>query len=97
MPECYGLWSEAYALFRRWQRGGAWARILSALQAIADAADHITWNVSVDSSTARAHRPAAGARKRGICRPNRLAKYGMGRPITGWAVPVAGKLHLGCE
>jgi hypothetical protein len=50
-------------LFRRWQRDGSWARILAALQARADAAGLITWDVSVDSTVARAHQHGAGARK----------------------------------
>ncbi|MER6006477.1 hypothetical protein ABT120_48615 [Nonomuraea angiospora] len=55
----------AYSVFRRWQRDGTWARILTALQAIADAAGRIVWDVSVDSTIARAHQHAAGARKGG--------------------------------
>lgn len=90
VPECYGSWSAAYALFRRWQRDGTWVRILTALQAAADAAGRITWDVSVDSSTARAHQHAAGARKRGICRPNRLAGYARSQPITHLDGRVAG-------
>jgi hypothetical protein len=77
-------------LFRRWQRDGTRARILTALQALADAAGQIMWDVSVDSTTARAHQHAAGARKRGICRPNRPAGWVRNQPIMRWAVPVAG-------
>lgn len=29
IPACYGSWAAAYALFRRWQRDGTWARILT--------------------------------------------------------------------
>jgi transposase len=54
-----------YGLFRRWQRAGVWQAILRRLQALADAAGRITWDVSVDSTIARAHQHAAGARKRG--------------------------------
>jgi transposase len=68
VPACYGSWSAVYALFRRWQRDGTWAAVLTALQAIADAAGRIVWDVSVDSTIARAHQHAAGARKRGIYR-----------------------------
>jgi hypothetical protein len=50
-----------YDLFRRWQRDGTWARIVTALQARADAAGLITWDVSVDSTVARAHQHAAGS------------------------------------
>lgn len=90
IPECYGSWSAAYALFRRWQRDGTWARILTALQAVADAAGRIVWDVSVDSSITRAHQHAAGARKRGICRRNLLVGYASSRPIMRWVVPVVG-------
>jgi transposase len=90
VPERYGSWSAVYALFRRWQRDGTWARVLQALQAMADAAGRITWDVSADSSVARAHQHAAGARKRGICRPSRPVGCAPSRPITRWAAPVAG-------
>jgi transposase len=79
-----------YGLFRRWQRDGTWARVLTALRAIADAAGQISWDVSVDSTTARAHQHAAGARKKGICRPNRLVGYVPSRPTTRWVAPAAG-------
>ncbi|WP_370311043.1 transposase [Amycolatopsis sp. WAC 01376] len=74
IPAVYGSWSAAYALFRRWQRDGTWRRILTALQAMADATGRITWDVIVDSTIARAHQHAAGARKRGIRRPSRPAE-----------------------
>jgi transposase len=84
IPPEYGSWAAIYALFRRWQRAGVWQQILTALQTIADAAGRITWEVSVDSTIARAHQRAAGARKRGICRPNRQAVSPPGRMITRW-------------
>ena len=90
VPECYGSWAAVYALFRRWQRDGTWARILTALQAAADAAGRIVWDVSIDSTVARAHQHAAGARKRGIFRPNRRVVSRSSRPITRWVVLGAG-------
>jgi transposase len=92
LPECYGPWQTVYGLYRRWQRDGTWVRILTALQALADAAGLITWDVSVDSTIARAHQHAAGARKRGICRRNRpVGSAVSNRLITRWAAPgVAG-------
>src|SRR4029453_6980757 len=60
-----GPWQSAYRLFRRWQRDGTGRKIVTALQARADAAGLITRNVSVDSTIARAHQHAAGARKKG--------------------------------
>lgn len=82
IPECYGSWAAAYAVFRRWQRDGTWAKILTALRAVADQAGRVTWDVSVDSSVARAHQHAAGARKRGICRSSRRAAWRSSPTIT---------------
>jgi len=90
IPSCYGSWSAVAGLFRRWQRAGVWAQILTALQARADAAGHIVWDVSVDSTVARAHQHAAGARKRGICRPTRPAGSAANRRTTRSAGPAAG-------
>ena len=65
VPGCYGRWQTVYGLFRRWQRDGTWARVVTQLQAAADAAGRIRWQVSVDSTVCRAHQHAAGARKDG--------------------------------
>jgi transposase len=89
VPPCYGSWPAVAGLFRRWQRAGVWAQILTALQAIADADGRITWDVSVDSTVARAHQHAAGARKRGICRLNRPVGSATSPATTRWAAPVA--------
>ena len=86
LPERYGPWQTVYGQYRRWQRDGTWAAILTALQAVADAAGLITWDVSVDSTIARAHQHAAGARKRGICRSSHPAGWPVSsRSITRWA------------
>lgn len=100
VPEGYGSWAAAHALFRRWQRDGTWARILTTLQALADAAGRIVWDVSVDSTTARAHHHAAGARRRGDLQaepPGGVTiepdDHALGRSRGGLTT----KLHLGCE
>jgi len=85
-------------LFRRWQRAGVWQRILTGLQTRADAL--ITWDVSVETTIARAHQHAAGARTH----PDRQAEpaggvgeepadHGLGRSRGG--LPT--RLHLTCE
>jgi transposase len=84
LPERYGPWQTVYTLFRRWQRDGTWHRIFEQLQARADAEGLITWDVSVDSTVARAHQHAAGARKRGICSPSRPAASSANPTITVW-------------
>ena len=90
VPPACGPWQTVYGLFRRWQRDGTWAQVLAGLRARADAAGLITWDVSVDSTVARAHQHAAGARKRGTCRPSHPAGWSPSRAITAWAAPAAG-------
>jgi transposase len=89
LPARYGPWQTVYGLFRRWQRDGTWARFVTDLQARADAEGLITWDVSVDSTVVRAHQHAAGARKRGMSRRNRLVECAASRTITGSGDPVA--------
>jgi transposase len=100
VPEVYGPWQTIYGLFRRWQRAGVWQRIVTGLQARADEAGLITWDVSVDSTISRAHQHAAGARTRsgdqkeppgGV--DEEPADHALGRSRGGWTT----KLHLGCE
>ena len=100
VPECYGSWQAVYGLFRRWQRDGTWAKILTALQALADAAGLITWDVSVDSTIARAHQHAAGAREKGDLQAEppggvdvEPADHALGRSRGGLTT----KVHLACE
>ncbi|CAM5668692.1 Transposase OS=Streptomyces viridochromogenes OX=1938 GN=ADK34_24485 PE=4 SV=1 [Streptomyces viridochromogenes] len=90
MPERCGPWDRAYDLFRRWQRDGTWKRIFEQLQAEADANGLITWDVSVDSTIARAHQHAAGARKKGISRRSLRAASTLSPTITASAARVAG-------
>lgn len=100
VPARYGPWQTVYGLFRRWQRSGVWAGILTALQSSVDAAGAIEWDVSVDSTVARAHQHAAGARRRaeqqrappgGV--ETEPADHGLGRSRGGLST----KLHLACE
>ncbi|WP_370221285.1 IS5 family transposase [Kitasatospora sp. MAP12-22] len=100
VPARYGEWETVYGLFRRWQRDGTWSQILTQLQAQADAKGLITWDVSVDSTIARAHQHAAGARKRGICSgdnpggvADEPADHGLGRSRGGLTT----KVHLAVE
>jgi transposase len=97
VPAEYGPWQCVYWLFRRWQLDGAWAWILTALQARADAAGLITWDVSVDSTLARAHQHAAGARRAWAAQVEppfgEPVDHALGRSRGG----LTSKLHLGCE
>jgi transposase len=68
---------------------------------MADAAGHVTWGVSVDSGTARAHQHAAGARKDGAAQKEppggtgaaELGDHALGRSRGG----LTSKFHLACE
>ena len=100
VPPAYGPWQTVYGLFRRWQRNGTWRKILAGLQGRADAAALITWDVSVDSTVARAHQHAAGARKNGDLQAeppggvaDEPADHGLGRSRGGLTT----KVHLACE
>jgi transposase len=90
LPARYGPWQTVYGLFRRWQRDGTWQRILTALQAQADAKGLITWQVSVDTTITRAHQHAAGARKGGSGNAKNRAESTSSRPTLGSGVPGVG-------
>jgi len=50
--------------FVRWRRDGTWDRLLARAQTKSDAVGEVEWEVSVDSTLARAHQHAAAARRR---------------------------------
>ena len=100
VPALYGPWQTVYGLFRQWQRDGTWLALLSVLQAVGDAAGRIAWDVSVDSTVARAHQHAAGARRDGAGQVepaggvvDEPADHGLGRSRGGLTT----KVHLSCE
>ncbi|MFE0631684.1 transposase [Streptomyces sp. NPDC058864] len=94
VPERYGPWGRVYDLFRRWQRDGTWQRVVTQLQVRVKADDLITWDPGVGSGVSRAHRHAAGVRRRAnfarnrlaVSSPARTAAAGPGRP--GAPIPV---------
>jgi transposase len=90
VPARYGPWQTVYGLFRRWQRDGTWQRILTQLQAQADAKGLITWEVNLDTTIARAHQHAAGARKGGTANAKNRAESTPSRPTTAWGAPEVG-------
>ena len=63
LPERYGPWQTCCDRFVRWRRDGTWDRLLAHAQTKSDAAGEVVWEVSVDSTIARAHQHAAGARR----------------------------------
>jgi len=94
VPDRYGPWWRVYALFACWQLLGIWERIEEALIQAADAVGKIDWDVSVDSTTARAHVHAAGARRDSSDRiDGEPDDHALGRSRGGWST----KIHLACE
>ncbi|MGP3992113.1 IS5 family transposase [Streptomyces sp. 3N207] len=99
LPSEYGPLQTVYGLFRRWQRDGTWPELLTRLQARADAAGLITWEVNVDSTICRAHQHAGGARDgQAQKEPPGGARtepddHGLGRSRGGFTT----KVHLACE
>lgn len=101
LPERFGPWKTAYERHRLWSADGTWERLLQQVQAEADAAD---WDVSVDSTTVRAHQHAAGARtnpppRKSVAEPRRPAGgggaggEGLGRSRGGFT----SKIHLSAD
>ncbi|MFI9744520.1 IS5 family transposase [Streptomyces sp. NPDC052494] len=62
LPERFGPRKTVYERRRLWSADGTWERLLQRVQAAADAAGEIDWDISVDSAVVRAHQHAAGAR-----------------------------------
>ena len=66
LPERYGSWQTAHRRLLRWRRDGTWDRVLADLRATADQRGLIDWSQwNADSTSVRATRHAAGARKKG--------------------------------
>src|SRR5262249_56008637 len=64
LPERYGPWQTCADRLYRWRRDGTWDRLLAHVQTRSDAVGEVVWEVSLDSSTVRAHQHASGARRR---------------------------------
>lgn len=62
LPERFGPWKTVCERHRLWSADGTWERLLQQVQAAADAAGEIDWDIAVDSTIVRAHQHAAGAR-----------------------------------
>lgn len=63
LPEDFPAWQTVWWRFNRWSKDGTWDSVLTALQGQVQAAGELEWVVSVDSTIARAHQHAAGARR----------------------------------
>lgn len=94
VPSRYGPWWRVYALFACWQLCGVWEKVESALRAAADASGRLSWQVSVDSTIARAHIHAAGARRDSVDRVvGEPDHHALGCSRGGWGT----KTHLAVD
>ncbi|WP_026924303.1 IS5 family transposase [Glycomyces arizonensis] len=91
VPERYGPWPTVYPLFATWQRTGIWALMVKMILALLDHHGRLTWTVSVDSTTVRAHQAAAGAGSRAV--PGEPDDHALGRSRGGWTT----KVHLAAD
>ena len=82
LPQHFGPWKTVYDRFRKWTRNGLWDAVLERLQARRHAEGQIDWELfCIDGSVVRAHKAAAGARKKGVPRESRRTMR--------WAAPAA--------
>lgn len=83
--------------YRRYQREGVWDQVLDALRTLGDAGGQIRWEISVDSTIARAHQHTAGARRNPEEQKEspraEPADHGLGKSRGGWTT----KIHAACE
>jgi transposase len=83
LPGRYGSFQTAHRRHLLWRRDGTWERVLAGLRAEADERGLIDWaRWNADSTSVRATRHAAGARKKGGPSP-------ASRRTTAWASPAA--------
>jgi transposase len=61
LPAEFGPWQTVWKRHHRFSTDGTWDKVLTVLQAQADAAGAIDWRVSVDSTIARVHQHGATA------------------------------------
>ena len=78
LPAEFGPWQTVWARHARYSGDGTWDRVLTAVQAAADAAGELDWTVSVDSTIARVHQHGATAARSAASDP---AHTGGGREL----------------
>ncbi|WP_345202007.1 hypothetical protein [Fodinibacter luteus] len=84
------------ALFACWQVFGVWSLVEDALRAAADATGKLSWQVSVDSTTARAHIHAAGARRDSVGSvAGEPDHHALGRSRGGWGTKTHAAIDAG--
>ena len=65
LPECFGHWMLIFMRYKRWVERGVWCKLLMRLQKAKVLEVKVAF---MDSTVIRAHRHAAGARKKGAAK-----------------------------
>jgi transposase len=81
LPERFGPWQTIHKRHALWSADGTWERLLQYVQAVADAAGDIDWNINIDSTSIRAHQHAAGAPTSPPPAPPRTSKGAQHRSV----------------
>ena len=63
LPDRFPPFQTVWHRFNAWSNDGTFEKVLTVLQGQVHAEGHLDWTVSVDSTIARAHQHAAGARR----------------------------------
>jgi transposase len=83
-PQRYGPWQTLHSRFTRWRRDGTLDRVVARLQKHLDELDEIDWKLfSVDGSSIRASRAAAGAKKKALSKVSRKTTRSVGPEVGG--------------
>ncbi|MEO0899575.1 MAG: IS5 family transposase [Bacteroidota bacterium] len=95
LPDRFGPWKTVYDRFHRWQEDGTFDKILKTLQLKMDEEGLLDWSTwFVDSTSSRAHKSAAGARKKSPIRSRCRAAKPSPRAIQGG---FGANIYLNCD
>ena len=83
LPERFGPWQTVWKRHHRFATDGTWDRLLAVVQADADSAGRLSWDVSVDSSIVRAHQHCATAKRSSTGAATDLEAVAQPEPDTG--------------
>jgi transposase len=88
--------STVWDRFDAWSSNGIWDEVLRRLQGHAHAVGELEWTVSVDSTIARAHQHAAGARRSSIDVRPPSEDVEQREGVTGGEVELQGSVARTC-
>lgn len=73
LPEVFGPWQTVWKRHARFAEDGIWDEVLTVLLTEADAVGQLDWQVSVDSTIARAHQHGTNTRREVVTSADRSA------------------------